>query len=397
MGRLLTRMTLGRSTAQVRHVTPVPPGSAEGLVARVYEQMERDLGMQAAPVMLHSPAPGPLAACWLLLRETLLAADPADRAAAEAVAAGVSLANSCPYCVDVHSMVIGGLGFGRDAVAIRRGDLTAVADPRLRDLSTWAWASGRRGGAAGDTPSPPPMSWAAPWAASPVAPAPAAPAAPADTPPAAPLASLSPERAAGMAGVAVASHYITRMVNVFLGESLLPLALSASARSRFMALIGRVAASRARRPPVAGLSLGLVPYAPLPPDLSWARPAETVAGAFGRAYAVVDGAAVRSVTEPVRDAVLETLAAWDGLPPGPESAWIDKPLSLLPLEERAQGRLALLTAMASHRVPPSLMAACRDELGGGGEADRTLVELTAWASLTAARRVGEWIGAGVPR
>ncbi len=64
MSNALMRRALRRSTAQIRHISPVPPGSATGQVAAVYAQVERDFGMLAPPVALHSPAAGPLAACW---------------------------------------------------------------------------------------------------------------------------------------------------------------------------------------------------------------------------------------------------------------------------------------------------------------------------------------------
>src|ERR1700735_4058374 len=126
-----------KAIAQVRYVSPVPPGQAQGLVATVYAQVERDFGMLAPPVALHSPAPWPLAASWMMLRETLLTGL-ADRAAREAVAAAVSLGNSCPYCVQVHTSVLHGLIQGRDATAIEAGQLTAVGDPHIQQLAAWA-------------------------------------------------------------------------------------------------------------------------------------------------------------------------------------------------------------------------------------------------------------------
>jgi AhpD family alkylhydroperoxidase len=102
MSRLLTK-AMRQAQRHVRHVAPVPAGQAGGLVADVYAQLERDFGMLAPPVSLHSPAPEVLAAAWLVLRETLLAQGQASRAAKEAVATAVSEANVCPYCVEVHS------------------------------------------------------------------------------------------------------------------------------------------------------------------------------------------------------------------------------------------------------------------------------------------------------
>lgn len=76
MNKTLIRKAVRRSLARVRYVTPVPPGAAQGLVAEVYAQAERDFGVLAPPVVLHSPAPSSLAASWLLVRETLVGGDP---------------------------------------------------------------------------------------------------------------------------------------------------------------------------------------------------------------------------------------------------------------------------------------------------------------------------------
>src|SRR5436190_17347640 len=127
MGRLLGRVSRRGAMAQIRYVAPVRPGAAQDPVATVYAQVEQDFGMLAPPVGLHSPAPGALAACWAMLRETLIAG-PGERAAREAVAAGVSLGNTCPYCVQVHATLLYGLAGGRDAAAISTGRLEAVGD-----------------------------------------------------------------------------------------------------------------------------------------------------------------------------------------------------------------------------------------------------------------------------
>ena len=131
MAGLVIRSALRRPLAQVRHVSPVRPGTAEGLVAAVYTEVERDFGMLAPPVALHSPAPELLAACWVMLRETLVATGPVERAAREAVAASVSRANSCPYCAEVHGSTLNGLLSGVGPQPGEEPQLTAGSAPEL--------------------------------------------------------------------------------------------------------------------------------------------------------------------------------------------------------------------------------------------------------------------------
>ncbi|MEV0998791.1 carboxymuconolactone decarboxylase family protein [Nonomuraea sp. NPDC050202] len=391
---MLALVTARGVLAQVRHVSPVPPRAARGLVARVYAQLVRDFGMAAPPVLLHSPAPEALAACWMMLRESLLCGDAAARVVKEVVASEVSAANACPYCVDVHHATLRGLR-GHD-------------DPRLAAVAAWARATGERRSVA----EQPPASRAGPLAAGqqpscePVAVGQRLPAlqprllAEREWPP--PGAGLTAvgERSAALEAeliaVAVTFHYLNRMVTVFLGDSPLPPEVPRRARGPALWAFGRLMRPAARRTVPAGASLPLLPAAPLPPDLAWAG-SGPLADAFARASAAIEACGLRSVPGPVRDLVTERLAAWTGgpppVPPGraraqeagpPSRAWVTEATAALPGGLRPAATLALLTALAPYQVDDGVVEACRR----AGQDDRSLIELTAWASLSAARRVG---------
>jgi AhpD family alkylhydroperoxidase len=351
MGRLLARVTRPTTQAQVRRVGPVAPAAATDLVARVYAQVVRDFGVLAPPVSLHAPAPDALAAAWLMLRETLLAAGPAGRAAKEAVAAGVSVGNACGYCVDVHGTALHGLVRTGDAEAIAEDRIGAVADPYLRRLARWARASGRRADAARYRPPFP--------------------------------AAHAPE----LVGTAVTLHYLNRMVTLFLTASPLPPRLPATARRAVTRVVGRALRPLLQRARVPGAALPLLPAAPLPADLSWATGAAHVAEAFARAAATIDRSCGGAVPAAVRELLAAELAGWDGTARGPSRAWVERPVAGLPVGDRAAGRLALLTAIAPYQVTDSTV----DEFRRDHPGDRALVELTSWASFAAARRIGTWL------
>jgi AhpD family alkylhydroperoxidase len=340
---LFARATRRVSVTHIRHVAPVPPRAATGIVARVYRQLESDFGMVAPPVMLHAPAPLALAACWSILRETLLVPGLVGRADKEAVAAAVSLGNRCPYCVDVHGTALVGLAPGADARAVAADRVDTVAAPRLRALVRWARASGT--GSHRPAPFPP---------------------------------AEAPE----LIGVAVTFHYINRMVNVFLCDSPFPPVPSTAlgVLRRGAAKIMRGMAGRQSAP---GRSADLLPGALLPPDLGWATKAPHIAAAFARASAAIESGGTRAVPDRVRRLVLAQLE--DGVEAGLDSReWLDPAVAELPEAERPAGRLALLTAFASYRVTDALV----DEFRGRGNDDAAIVELTSWASLAAARRIG---------
>jgi alkylhydroperoxidase family enzyme len=344
---------LRRSLAQIRHVTPVRPGrAADQLVGRVYRQVERDFGMLAPPIALHSPAPELLAASWLMLRETLVAAGQADRAVKEVVASAVSVANACPYCVAVHGATLHGLLRGGPATAaLAGGELDRIPDPVLRAVAEWAGNSGRQASAA-------------------------------------PLPEAVPRgQAPELIGVAVAFQYLNRMVSVFLDESPLPPTVPGWMRGRMLRVLGgfmRTAAGRAVAP---GESLTLLPAAELPGDMSWATGTPAVAGAFARACTVVEAAGERAVPPAVRQLVSAELAGWHGESRGISRGWVNDAVAGLAAADRAAGTLALLTAFAAYQVDEAVV----DEFRRTAD-DAAVVALTSWASLAAARRVGGWLG-----
>jgi alkylhydroperoxidase family enzyme len=333
---------------QVRYVSPVRRGAAQGLTGRVYEQVEREFGVLAPSLALLSPAPQVLAASWLMLRETLLVTRKVDRVAKEAVAAAVSAGNACPWCVTVHSTMVSGLA-GEPVRA--DGPAQAIADPRLRAVTTWARDCGTEEGALRHEPACP--------------------------------AEQAPE----LIGTAVLFHYYNRVVNVFLTELPLPPGAPRMSLGPVMWILDRRMRPAAERPYQPGTSLDLLPAAPLPGDLSWASSDPVTEDAFARGCAAIDAAGARSVPAPVRDLVLAELENWRGERRGPSRAWAESAVSGLPAADRAAGRLALLTAFASAQVDRSVVRMFR----ASRPADSTLVELTAWASLAAARRVGTWI------
>ncbi|MGW7585490.1 carboxymuconolactone decarboxylase family protein [Kitasatospora sp. NPDC054768] len=343
------RSALRRSMAQIHRVAAVRPAAAGEEVAGVFAEVEREFGMLAPPIGLHAAAPEVLAASWVMLRETLVAGGRVDRATKEAVAAAVSAANACPYCVEVHGTALAALLPGAAAPGTARATAEGWAD--------WFRADGDRGPAPDDRPPFP--------------------------------TQAAPE----LVGVAVTFHYLNRMVNLFLAQSPLPAGLPPAARSAARAVLGRLMRRSARLAPPAGTSLDLLPSAPLPGDLSWAAGTPSVAGAFARAAAAIDAAGARSVPDGVRALVTDRLAGWDGRPPGISRGWVEDAVSALPGDQRAAGRLALLTAQASYQVDDGLVAEFRSDRPG----DTALIELTSWAALTAARELGARLGARLPK
>ncbi|GAA3440139.1 carboxymuconolactone decarboxylase family protein [Kutzneria kofuensis] len=338
MSGALLRAVLRRRPARIRYVSPVPDQA-------VYREVEREFGLVAPPITLHSPHPLALAAGWVMLRESLVVTTSASRRDKEVVAAAVSLGNACPYCVAVHSATLHGLapdGVGRLLAA---GRLERIQDAEVRRLAGWAHDTGRR-----ELARP----------------------------------AALPDHAA----VAVVFHYINRMVTVFLDDSPVPAQVPARVRPLVLRTLGRFLRPAALARHAPGTSLSLLPPAPPPADLGWAEGSPVLTDAFSRVYAAGDEIGRQSVPESVRALVEAELAAWDGRPRGISRGWVDTALLDCPDADRAAGRLALLVALAPYQVDEQVVA----EFRRTDPRDATLVGLASWSSLTAARRVGSWLG-----
>ncbi|MFD7641924.1 carboxymuconolactone decarboxylase [Kitasatospora sp. NPDC059795] len=330
--RLVQAPLRGLSLLQVRHVGTVSFGAAAGDTARVYRELERDFGVLAPPVALHGPVPSLLAACWTVLRETMLAEGRAPRAAKEAVAAAVSAGNRCPFCITVHSGMLDSLS--ARPVSRRR----PRSGPATEELTAWVRDGGK-------PPFPP---------------------------------ELLPE----LAGTALCLQYLNRMVNIFLGPMPLPPNAPAQALGPVLRVLVGLMRSSAGTTTAPGTSLSLLPPAELPSDLDWAAADPRIADTLARAAAAVDRTAAEQLPGPVREPVAAAVARWDGADPGLGRAWLDEPLTALPPEQRPLAELALLTALASYRVDERVIAAARQ----AGADDRQILAACAWASLLAARR-----------
>lgn len=346
MSQSTVRTVLGRlGRTQIRHVAAIPPRRATPLVGRVYGEVEDEFGVLAPPVALHSPAIGPLAASWLMLRETIVVTGKVDRASKEAVSAAVSRANACPFCATIHSATLD--------ILVQQNRRAGVAVPaELDGLTEWAAASPR---ALGPLPFP-------------------------------------VEQAPELIGTVVLLHYLNRMVSVFLGELPLPPGVPRVALGPVLRVLRHQIQRAARIDHAPGQSLDLLPPAPLPRQLRWAEGNATVAHAFARAAAAFDVAGVRAAPPRVHRLLEAELRAWSGQPRGLSRAWVTDYTRDLPAAERPIARLALLTAFAPHQVDTAVVEACQLD-------DRTLIELTSWASMAAARQIGErvWLAAEKPR
>jgi AhpD family alkylhydroperoxidase len=329
-----------------RLFTPPPPKLATGLAADVYAQLSSDFIGPAPTFIALSPTPELLAATWALFRESSLAGQ-APRLDKEVVAAAVSRANRCQFCIDAHVIFIHALGEHGLAEALADG--RTPDDPHLADLIDWAVAS--RTPRQAERPGP---------------------------------ASHVEE----YLGTLLAFHFINRGVSALLGENLLPGNLQRSSLVRNIG--GRAYARTARRVLEPGKSLPLLADIPVGAPPAWAG-----SSPIGVAYAALRSVARRGAAllgDEARALIARTVDALDGAHPRRPADWAWSLVTNLPPDDRIGTRIALLAAF------------CPAAIGLGDAAlwqqtrptDADLIHLVAFGAMTAVDHVEAHLTRTVP-
>jgi AhpD family alkylhydroperoxidase len=324
----------------IKYIQPINPKNAEGLVKPVYEQIERDFGRIVEPFLMHSALPELLAGAWMACRETeLVGAVP--RNIKEAVATAVSVQNQCSYCTDAHAIMLSAGGDKTLAKAIRNGDLSKIKDEQTRAIVQWALKG-----------SP---------------------------------AKFTDPEAAEIVGTAVYFHYINRMANVLLSETPFP-TKQPLLKGILTPFANRMFSSAIRQPKTAGDSLDFLPEADLPEDMAWAKPAANVAGAFARFAKVIDIDGEFAVPLKVRLEVKAEIEEFVAEGNEMNQNMVAKLTGQFNDEAfKSAAKLTLMTAFMPCRVDEKIVAEFRKHY----PEDTKLLGALAWASFTAARKIGK--------
>lgn len=324
----------------MRFITPSSPRKTSGLAADVYADIKREFGRHSnsagnSPFRVHGPAPTILAGHWTALYETVLVEHELDRAAKEAIAAGVSRANACTFCTEAHTLF---------------NQVAAGGQASHDELAGWAAASRPRARAAQATP---------------------------------PFAAAATAEALG---TLLLFQYTNRVVDVFLGQAHLA-PVPGALRGPVHRIVAHTTRKVIRAPHPPSGSLRLLPDAPLPEDLSWAEPVEHIAAGLSRVVASIDEAADRLLPADARERARAAIKAWDGEEPPFGRDWVTDPMASLPEHSRPVAALAVLTALAPQRIEQRDVDATRPILAN----DEALVAAVAWAALEAARHMTGWV------
>ncbi|WP_257999240.1 carboxymuconolactone decarboxylase family protein [Fischerella thermalis] len=124
----------------MKYLTPIKPNHKDDLLNRTYVQIQQE-ALTIPTFVMHSVSPTLFAGNWSLFREVFLVDNQVNREVKEAINLAVSKINTCPYCVDAHSIMLSGLRHDKVAIAIVKNDLNAIADTKFRSIVEWALSS----------------------------------------------------------------------------------------------------------------------------------------------------------------------------------------------------------------------------------------------------------------
>jgi len=332
----------------IRYIQRPDLRSSDTLMSKVLDQASREFQI-APPLTLHHPDPLLMAGVWSMMREGFVV-HAEGRATREAVAAGVSVLNQCPYCVDVHASMHNSAGSDKNIIT---GELNSGSS---LDALAYQWALA--------TLSPDSKTIRSP--------------------------KIPPDEIPQLYATAICFHFINRMVNIFLGEAPMPMP---AAGSPFMRAFSRASLQffGKRIVKLDGLPgdhiIDTVPI-DLSEEFSWAAADHNVAGGLLRFAYASERAGQQAVHEDVRTLIESHLNEWQGEAAGLSRSWTDPIIDRLDDRHKPAARLALLAARSSWQIDKQVIDDYKSATSGN---DKSLIQITGWASYAAVKRIAGWL------
>lgn len=333
-----------------RYIKPEPYHKAEGLAARVYEQITDEFFING-PMTTLAVYPEMLAGVWMAEREILLTDNVLTREDKEALGVTISQVNGCTYCEDLINSVVYGANEQDLAETIRYRKQSEIVDDKTRLLHEWALNSYDHN--AGILYNPP----------------------------------FSYDEAAEVIGAALMLNYFNRYVRVFFSGTPLKAPFSSKTiKSILYRLTGielRESVTRRLKP---GRAIDFLEPAQLPEDLYWAAGNHTISAAVSRWASVMDKVAEKHIPQNIRDLVESEVNAWQGEAMGLSRSWLLPKVEGLDYADTAAAQLALLTALSPAQMSDDIVITYKKYFD-----DISLTVTVAWAAFVAARRVAGWL------
>lgn len=298
---------------RIRFITPVSYAESTGTVRDIYDQILAEYGL-GGPYFVTSVSPPLLATTWNLVRTSMLSG-PLGRGKGEALAAAVAKAESCPFCVDVHTELAGAAGERDTASLVARGDWESMRQRGSESDHLALWARDAVGGSAA---TPPIEAGLAPYAIS----------------------------------IALTFVHITTLVTIFQEEGLVAgfgrfRAVDGIAKAYMRKSLGKRMLKRGSSP---ALTPGLPSDAGSSEDYGFTQSVVPLAAAWAAWDQAVGATGADLLSQQARLVVDKTIAERQGCAPSLDLHFVDEALDSLPENEQGNARLALLAGTAPYRI-----------------------------------------------
>lgn len=335
------------SVKTMRYVTAVPVRSATGLTRRVFEMIAEDFFVNGS-LSSHSRVPELFAGTWLGGREIVLVSDQLDRTTKEALGATLSFINDCPYCADMLVSLVHGSGKHLAASSILQEAEDSITDTTLRERLMWVRQVATKG------------------------------------PEGAVSIPFTMEELPEAIGTLFTLNYVNRFSHVVMNGSPVGNVFKDTALKVF----GYELRETTDRHILPGRALDLLPPAPVPDDMDWARPNPRIADSLARWAAAVDRQAEQAISPQVRDLVLNRLQSWNGEQMPLSRSWVENDIEGLTGVDYHIAKLILVVCKASYQFDDALL---QGVMGEHVDEER-LIRILAFAAMSAARRLANHVG-----
>lgn len=332
------------------HLNDLNFKNATGLSKSVFDQMNQDFTM-AEPFTISYPSEHQLAYRWMLNREAYLVNTNVERVLKDAVAYGVSIANQCSFCAEGHEMMIAASGHHKEAKLIPYSN--EQNEGKIFKIADWAKQSYEPNN---DLVKSPPF---------------------------------SSQEAPEIIGTFFCFNVTNRLVNLFLGESPVPIPKNQKLLRSIMAFV----ATRFMMKPFvtrkieSGKSLSLVALPDEEKSYSWTEKVPTISTAFSAVVDHLKKIEQEFIPNIIVERIDHILENWNGQVRPLSRQWLNEQTEGIDSSNQPLFKLALLVMFASYSVTDKDILAFREL----HPADQSLVDLCYWAANKVSIRVLDWI------
>lgn len=332
------------SIQTMRYVKSVPRKEAKGLTKEVYDMIADDFFINGS-LTSHSKVPELMAGVWTGGRESMLVDDILDRTTKEAMTGVVSNMNSCAYCGDMLVSLVFAADKHNEAKNLYSNQLELIEDSALREKLVWTRDILTKPGAE-DLPLP-----------------------------------FSRRALPEVVAAILSISHINRFSHIVMdGSPVKPVLGSDQIKKLGLRVFGSELKSTKVKPLLPDRTDGLLPQAPLPEDMAWARENPRIARALARWAGVIQRESVKVVPAQIIEMVGENLSHWDGTDMPISRSWVEDETRDLTGEMRDLARFSLIVAKSAPQIDEDLIHRVHKN-------EEQFIRLLAWASFSGARRV----------